>query len=158
MSGWDKAPEYGGGGHWLTNALAVIVALVVMAWIVWPRDAAADPCTAEQPTRAGAEFGGVVRYVGDGDSICVGPADGPGSTWIEVRLADFDAVELGEPGGRQARTIAMRELMGRRIQCVAVRGRNGRVVSYDRVIARCRVNRRAVGEILRAAGAPQGGN
>jgi endonuclease YncB( thermonuclease family) len=157
MGGWDKAPEYG-GGHWPINALAVVVSLAVMAWIVWPRDAAADPCTAELPTRAGAEFGGVVRYVGDGDSICVGPADGPGSTWIEVRLADFDAVELREPGGREARAIAVRELMGRQIRCVAVQGRNGRVVSYDRVVARCRLRGRAVGEVLRAAGAPQGGN
>jgi hypothetical protein len=31
-------------------------------------------------------------------------------------------------------------------------------VSHDRVIARCRVNGRGVGEILRAAGALQGGN
>jgi micrococcal nuclease len=31
-------------------------------------------------------------------------------------------------------------------------------VSYDRVIARCRVNGRGVGEILRTAGAPEGGN
>jgi endonuclease YncB( thermonuclease family) len=125
---------------------------------LWPTSAAADPCTAELPMRAGAEFGGVVRYVGDGDSICVGPANGGGSTWIEVRLADFDAVELNDPGGRQARAIAVRELMGREISCVAGGGRNGRVVSYDRVIARCRVSARAVGEILRAAGAPEGGN
>lgn len=158
MAGWDKAPEYGGGGHWITNTLAVIVALAVMALIVWPRDAAADPCTAELPMRAGAEFGGVVRYVGDGDSICVGPANAGGSTWIEVRLADFNAVELSDPGGRQARAIAVRELMGREVRCVAGGGRNGRVVSYDRVIARCRVNGRGVGEILRAAGAPQGGH
>lgn len=48
--------------------------------------------------------------------------------------------------------------MGREIRCVAGGGRNARVVSYDRVIVRCRVNGRGVGEILRAAGAPEGGN
>lgn len=25
MSGWDNAPAYGGGGHWFTNLLAVLV-------------------------------------------------------------------------------------------------------------------------------------
>lgn len=158
MAGWDKAPEYGGAGHWLTNTLAVIAWLAVLALIFWPRDAAADPCTAPLPSQGGAEFGGVVRYVGDGDSLCVGPATGGGSTWIEVRLADFNAVELNSPGGRAARATAVRELMGREIRCVAVRGRSGRVVSYDRVIARCRVNGRAVGQILREAGVQEGGN
>lgn len=158
MAGWDKAPEYGGSGHWFTNTLAVLAFFAVLALIFWPRDAAADPCTAALPTQAGAEFGGVVRYVGDGDSLCVGPVQGGGETWIEVRLTDFNAVELHDRGGREARAIAVRELLGRQIQCVAVRGRSGRVVSYDRVIARCRVSGRAVGDILRAAGAPQGGN
>jgi endonuclease YncB( thermonuclease family) len=137
------------------TAFAIVAALGLA---FWPRPAHADPCTAELPSRAGAQFAGVVRYVGDGDSICVGPHSGGGSTWIEVRLADFDAVELRDPGGRQARAIAVRELMGREIECVAVRGRSGHVVSYDRVIAQCRVGGRRVGDILRVAGAPEGGN
>lgn len=37
--------------------------------------------------------------------------------------------------------------MGRRLDCVATRGRNGRVVVYDRVIATCRVNGRRVGDL-----------
>jgi hypothetical protein len=60
--------------------------------------------------------------------------------------------------GAKARAILVREAMGREIECVAVPGRSGRVRSHDRVIARCRIGGRALGEILRAAGSPSGGH
>ena len=47
---------------------------------------------------------------------------------------------------------------GRVLTCIAVRGRNGRVIIYDRVIASCRLNGRRVGDLLRAAGGREGGN
>jgi endonuclease YncB( thermonuclease family) len=122
-----------------------------------PSVAFADPCTAALPRRAGAEFSGAVRYVGDGDSLCVGEGDDP-STWIEVRLGDFDAPELHSRDGARSKRFLESVAMGRQVQCRAVRGRTGRVVVYDRVIAVCRIGGRPIGDLLRAAGAPSGGN
>jgi endonuclease YncB( thermonuclease family) len=141
--------------RWVAAIAALAVALGV---VVWPRPAHADPCTAPLPSTAGAEFGGVVRYVGDGDSLCVGPQRGGGETWIEVRLADFDAPEMREPGGRAARAALVGVAMGREIRCVATPGRSGRVRSYDRVIATCRLGGRRLGDLMRAAGVREGGN
>jgi endonuclease YncB( thermonuclease family) len=97
-----------------------------------------------------------VRYVGDGDSLCVGQSANP-NTWIEVRLADFNAPELNSQGGRPARAALDRIAMGREIQCTAGGGRSRRVVSYDRVIAVCRIGGRRIGDLLREAGVEEGG-
>lgn len=64
-------------------------------WLILPLLAApaiahADPCEGRLPDRAGQVFSGQTRYVGDGDGLCVGDSTNP-STWIEVRLADFNA-------------------------------------------------------------------
>lgn len=123
----------------------------------WTGAAAADPCEARLPQRAGAEFSGVVRYVGDGDSLCVGATEDP-NTWIEVRLADFNAPELNAAGGRDARARLGTLALNRATQCVATPGRTGRVVSYDRVIATCRIGGRRLGDLLRDAGGVEGGN
>lgn len=109
------------------------------------------------PSRAGETFSGVVRYIGDGDSLCLGPSADP-ATWIEVRLADFDAPELHSPTGRADRDRLSGLVRGRMLSCVAVRGRNGRVIVYDRVIASCRLHGRRVGDLLREAGGREGGN
>lgn len=119
--------------------------------------AVADPCEGRLPTRHGEVFSGTVRYVGDGDSLCVGRTSDP-KEWIEVRLADFDAPELRERDGRQAQDILIRLSRGRQASCTASRGRSGRVVSHDRVIAICRIDGRRLGDLLRAQRAPQGGN
>ena len=68
-----------------------------------PAVALADPCEGALPA-PGARFDGPVRYVGDGDSLCVGRSSDP-STWIEVRVSDFYAPELNSPGGRAAKTM-----------------------------------------------------
>ena len=125
-------------------------------WLA-PAVAHADPCEGRLPDLAGASFSGVVRYIGDGYSLCVGPNSDP-STWIEVRLSDFNAPELHSPTGRADRDRLSGLALGRVLACVAVRGRNGRVIVYDRVIASCRLNGRRVGELLRAAGGREGGN
>ena len=106
--------------------------------------ALADPCTAPLP-KEGARFSGVVRYVGDGDGLCVGASSDP-STWIEVRLADFYAPELHDPGGAEAKAALARLAQNRTAQCVA--GRR----SYDRVVAHCYVGGRSLGDLLRRAG------
>lgn len=156
MAGWDKAPEYGGSGTWLTNTLAIIAMAAAVSLAFWPHAAAADPCTAELPTTAGAEFSGVVRYVGDGDSICVGPANSGGATWIEVRIMDFNAPEMSEAGGANARRILRRLVLNREAQCVVTPGRTG-TRSYDRTHAICRVGGRTIGDLMREAEAPEGG-
>ncbi len=118
--------------------------------------AAADPCTAPLPTRANQTFAGLVRYVGDGDSLCIGASNEPGS-WIEVRLADFDAPELHAASGGFAKAALEKAALGRSASCTAVRGRSGRVRVYDRVIALCTIGGRSIGTLLRQAGAPEGG-
>lgn len=125
--------------------------------VLWPAMAHADPCEGRLPARAGETFSGVVRYIGDGDGLCLGPSEDP-STWIEVRLADFDAPELNSPTGRADRDRLAALVRGRVVACVAVRGRNGRVVVWDRVIAACRLNGRPLGDLLRQAGGREGGN
>ena len=110
---------------------------------------AADPCKGALPTKGGT-FAGVVRYVSDGDGLCIGPPGRP-ERWIEVRLADFHAPELNEVGGKIARAKLVQLAMGRRLSCRAGR------LSYDRVVALCWMNGSPVGELLRARGAAEGG-
>jgi endonuclease YncB( thermonuclease family) len=117
----------------------------------------ADPCEAPLPSHAGTEFTGTVRYVGDGDSLCVGRTSEP-NEWIEVRLSDFNAPELHAEGGEAAKTALIRLALGRQVTCKAQRGRNGRVISFDRVIALCRIGPRNVGDLLREEGVVEGGN
>lgn len=129
----------------------------VLSTLLIATPATADPCT-EIPDRGpmpaylrpGAQFSGTVTYVGDGDSLCVGVRPEP-SGWIEVRLADFYAPELSAPGGHQAKAALGRIAMGRQVQCVAQHR------SYDRVVARCTLQGRGLGDLLRAEGAREGG-
>lgn len=114
-----------------------------------PCAARADPCTGPLP-RPGTAFTGPVRYVGDGDSLCVGPSADP-SSWIEIRLADFYAPELHAAGGAQAKAALASITRGRTLDCVA--GRR----SYDRVVAQCRLDGVAISDRLRRAGAQEGG-
>jgi endonuclease YncB( thermonuclease family) len=102
-------------------------------------------------------FSGTVRYVGDGDGLCVGRTVDP-NEWIEVRLADFDAPELHQSGGAAAKAALESIALHREITCAAERGRNGRVISFDRVIARCRIGTESIGDLLRRAGIGAGGN
>lgn len=131
--------------------------LILAGFLLAPAVAHADPCEGRLPSHAGDTFSGVVRYIGDGDSLCLGPSTDP-ATWVEVRLSDFDAPELHSPTGRADRDRLSRLVRGRVLTCIAVRGRNGRVIVYDRVIASCRLNGRTVGDLLRAAGGREGGD
>jgi micrococcal nuclease len=119
--------------------------------------AAADPCKAipdkgPMPSwlHHGSVFTGPVRYVGDGDSLCVSVRPGPEGL-VEVRLADFYAPELHEPGGEQAREALERVAMGKLAACVAQHR------SYDRVVATCMIEGRDVGALMRGTGVREGG-
>lgn len=131
--------------------------IAVSLHFVVPSLAHADPCEGRLPHRAGEAFSGAVRYVGDGDSICVGQTNDP-NTWIEVRLADFNAPELNSEQGPAAKALLERVASGQHVECVATPGRNGRVRSYDRVIAVCRIGGRRIGDLLRAQSGMEGGN
>lgn len=117
----------------------------------------ADPCEGELPSPAGIEFTGVVRYVGDGDSLCIGQTAYP-KEWIEVHIADFNAPELDEADGEAARAALIRLALGRPTVRTTEYGRNGRIVSFDRVIAHCRIGRISIGDLLRQADITEGGN
>lgn len=135
--------------------LALLITAAALA-IAGP--AFADPCKAISdsgrfppgltPT---STFAGTVRYVGDGDSLCVGTsADNAG--WIEVRLADFRAPELREAGGQAAKAALTRIALGRRVTC------QGRNRTYDRIAAVCRLDGVPLGRLMRRAGVAEGGN
>lgn len=127
------------------SAAAILLGLLLLA----PSSALADPCTADLPSPS-TQFSGPVRYVGDGDSLCLGPTSDP-TTWIEVRLADFYAPELHEAGGQAAKAALAAAVRGVRLDCVA--GRR----SYDRVVAQCAVRGRPLGDLLRSRGGAEGG-
>ncbi len=124
--------------------------LFAVAVIAMPGLAQADPCTAPLPS-AGTVFSGPVRYVGDGDSLCVGPSADP-ATWIEVRLANFYAPELSAPGGGAAKAMLETIARGKTVNCRA--GKR----SYDRVVAQCRLDGADLGDLLRRRGVTEGGN
>jgi len=111
--------------------------------------ALADPCEGALPAK-GTTFAGVVRYVGDGDGFCVGPAGRP-DRWIEVKLADFYALDLHDAGGREAKRRLERLVIGKLLVCRA--GRR----SYDRVIGACTLGGRPLGTLLREAGGIESG-
>lgn len=146
-----------GRGLWCARAAAAIAAALAFFVLFAAADASADPCTAALPSGEGTEFAGIVQHIIDGDSLCVGPADGGGQTWIEVRLMDFDAPESNQSGGQDAERILSRLTLAQPAYCVVTRGRSG-TRSYDRVHAICRVNGRTIGELMREASAPEGGN
>lgn len=116
----------------------------------------ADPCEAPLPAQPGVRFSGTVRYVGDGDGLCVGRTADP-NEWIEVRLADLDAPELHQAAGPAAKAALVRIALHREVTCTTERGRRGRVVSFDPVIARCRIGPHSIGDLLRQAGVVAGG-
>lgn len=127
-----------------------IVAIAAACFVgAWTAPALADPCEGALPPK-GAKFAGIVRYVVDGDGLCVGPANRP-DRWIEIRLSDFYAPELNEPGGRDAKRRLERIAKGRRLMCHA--GRR----TYDRVVATCTLGGQPIGALLRHDGGIEGG-
>jgi endonuclease YncB( thermonuclease family) len=125
--------------------------------VAWALPAHADPCEGKLPSKLGTVFTGTVRYVVDGDGFCVGSSSDP-NTWIEVRMADFDAPELSTNEGKRGKDILAREIANREISCTTSKGRSGKTTTYDRVLAVCQVNGSRVADMLARAGALTGGN
>jgi len=135
-----------------------------LALLLLASPALADPCTAipdRGPAPAwikrGATFSGRVPYVADGDSICVGNGS-DGRQWVEVRLADFYAPELHGPGGEGAKRAMMRITAGRQVVCTVGGGKGGRILTYDRVVAVCRIGGVSLGQLMRREGIAEAGN
>lgn len=61
------------------------------------------------------------------------------------------------PSRSAARDAMIRITRGRQVTCRAVRGDGGRVVSYDRLIASCRIGGAGLGDLMRRAGVQEGG-
>ena len=120
--------------------------------------ALADPCEAPVTGYApGAKVAGKIRYVVDGDGICVGAGSDP-RTWTEIRLADFYAPETSTPAGQAAAAAMSRMVMGKTAECIAQRSDRGpQTFTYDRLIAVCRIDGTSVGEMMKRAGIGQGG-
>lgn len=140
------------------NRRPLALCLIAAGLLVLAVPARADPCHAVPqkgplPTSLsrGERFSGPVVHVGDGDSLCVAVGPRRGADWVEVRLADFFAPELREPGGQRARKALSRITAGRRVDCIS-RGR-----TWDRVAAVCRLDGRSLGDHMSAAGVAEGG-
>ena len=118
--------------------------------------AVADPCKAvpdhgpAPPLLLHQPFSGRVVYIGDGDSLCVAQGSSR-EDWIEVRLEDFYAPELHDPGGEAAKATLSRLVYGHTLTC------HPRKQSYDRIVATCFDGGRSVGDMMRAAGVQEGG-
>ena len=89
----------------------------------------------------------------DGDTLrCANVEQANG----RVRLARIDAAELHEPGGAEAQA-ALAALLTGPVQCRRIDADPRRAGfqgedRYGRIVARCRVNRRDLGETLIASG------
>jgi len=136
---------------WLGAGLGVVLAALPSAVLADPCKAIPDRGPMPAYLAPGAVFRGPVRYVGDGDGLCVAVGTSA-DEWVEVRLADFYAPELSEPGGREAKATLEAIALGKTLTCTA--GKR----SYDRVVARCRLGGASLGDLMRRAGVSEGGN
>lgn len=149
-----RAPIGGGSGLMTSRPAA---ALAGLGLVLCATSAAADPCKAipdRGPMPAylarGSAFSGPVVYVGDGDSFCVAVGEGQ-QAWVEVRMEDFYAPELRSPSGPAAKAALLRLAMGKLVSCRA--GHR----SYDRIVARCELSGRSLGDLMKSAGVAEGG-
>lgn len=138
--------------HVALAAFIVLIASPAFAQSSDPCRAIPDNGPSPRWLTFGATFSGDVVYVIDGDSLCVAIGPNPEDDWVEVRLADFMAPEYKERGGAEARAALAKIALQRKAYCVAS------MRTYDRIAARCRVDGVALGDALRAAGVPEGGN
>lgn len=158
----------------LQSLTGIRLAALASALAVVCSEAQADPCKAipdhgraPDYLHRGNQFTGPVVYVIDGDGLCVdvgsnshveGSAEKgtrivsfPGASWVEVRIADFYAPELHEPGGPEAKAALERIAKGQAVACVADHQ------SYDRIVAVCTLQGVSLGDRMRAAGIVEGG-
>lgn len=140
---------------WLALPFGVLGAMALFG------SAHADPCKAipdQGPApswlKPGTTISGPVTYIVDGDGLCVAAIPGrerDPATWVEIRVADFYAVELNDPGGQAEKAALERLVAGKTVSCKIQKQ------SYDRAVAACTIGGRSVGQLLRAQGVSEGG-
>lgn len=137
------------------NAKPLLTSAYLGAAILFATPALADPCRLPvSGFHAGQTITGRVAYIGDGDSLCLRRAGG----LLEIRIADFSAPEIHEPGGKRAKAVMSRLALGKPAVCTVRKDRKGRSTrSFDRVIASCAVGGVSLGDQMRRAGAREGG-
>ena len=144
------------GGYAL--AFAILILLGAFAWQRGAFDAVLKPAErSEAPVATAASAPAVLiagRAVGivDGDGLVLDTGD-------EIRLGDFNAPELNQPGGREAKQALADIALGQNLACTRCEGarRPDRCTSYDRVIATCRLNGQRLGDLMRSRGIAEGG-
>jgi micrococcal nuclease len=137
--------------------MRLIPALVSLALLAIATPALADPCEAIDAKgrfpawlAPGQAFAGTVRFVIDGDGLCVGDSEDP-ARWVEIRLEDFDAPELREPGGWAAKRMLVTMALDRPVIC------RGWRTNHDRLVATCSLEGETLGDRMRRAGIAEGG-
>jgi hypothetical protein len=125
----------------LKYGFASVIPVFAFVWLMGTTPAEAE-CGSLFPGLY-ATFEGEVRYVMDGDTLCLANRGGT----VRVRLADFNAAELDEQGGSAAKQILSELTLGSRLTCTVLDH------SLDAVVALCMINIENVGNMLRAKGA-----
>jgi micrococcal nuclease len=132
---------------WRNGAIAAALSLLALAG------------TAEAETKcrlpgAHTTFGGVVVGVWDGDTIYVRTAT---CSRMSVRIIDFRAPELSQPGGQHAKRVLSGLALNRQVSCKVAKGLYGGYRSYGRAHAICAVDGRGLGDSMRRIGVAEGG-
>lgn len=127
---------------------------VTLALVATSAPAFADTCNAPLPKDgdrvmgSGDRLTGWVTFIIDGDSFCVSttPPATPHSSF-EVRLGDFNAPELGEPGGHGAKDALSKLTLGQKVECWL-----DDQDKLNRIVAVCTLCHENIGDLLRAQG------
>lgn len=140
-------------GLWLAAVVAVFAAAATYGVPQVSRDLAAPsaPAAAEARVPTAILTARVTKII-DGDGLVL--AGGR-----EIRLGDFNAPEWNQPGGEEARRALSDIAHGQTVSCTPCEGarRAGRCMSYDRLIATCRLRGQRLGDLMRARGIREGG-
>lgn len=152
-----RRPRRSRGGY--TLPFAILVLFAAFAWQRGAFDAVLKPPPPSARTPA-TETASILPALIAGRAV--GVVDGDGlvlETGHEIRLGDFNAPELSQPGGREAKQALTDIAYGQSLACTPCEGaRNpGRCTSYDRIIATCRLNGQRLGDLMRDRGIAEGG-
>lgn len=147
-SGWEKAPEYGGGSGWVGNIVAIAVVAAVSLTLAncsveGAKQRAADEALASVGTGDSQQIAGIASVV-DGDTIEIHGQ--------RIRLSGFDTPESGARCGDanvyQAASLALSDFIANRTVTCTPTGTD----DYDRVVANCQVGGTDLGDYIVSQG------
>jgi endonuclease YncB( thermonuclease family) len=138
MSGWEEAPEYGGGDQRRADAVVAGLVAMLLAAIAWATLVPASPAQGDPAELAG------VASVNDGDTIEIHGQ--------RIRLSGFDSPERGAicdgVNVYQRAALALSDFVGSRTVHCDVSGQD----RYGRDVATCRVGGQDLGEYMTGQG------